>query len=114
MKMAKNPKSNKPSARLMTSSGLLSSSMSQLQKNRAKDAKMQRGISCTSVFRVTTIGATIEVQPTIISVLKILLPTTLPMAMSALPLSAEDTDTVSSGAEVPKATMVSPITMSEM
>ena len=40
-----------------------------------------------------------------------MLPTTLPMAMSALPFRAEDMLTVSSGAEVPKATMVSPMTM---
>ena len=41
------------------------------------------GISFLSVFRVMTIGANKAVQPTIISVLNILLPTTLPMAMSA-------------------------------
>ena len=58
---------------------------------------MQSGISFLSVFRVMTIGANKAVQPTIISVLNILLPTTLPMAMSALPLRAEDTLTVSSG-----------------
>ena len=37
-----------------------------------------------------------------------------PMAMSALPFRAEETLTVSSGAEVPKATMVRPITMEGM
>ena len=58
-----------------------------------------------------TIGAKSAVQPTIIKVLKMLLPTTFPMAMSALPFRAEDTLTVSSGADVPKATMVSPITI---
>ena len=56
-------------------------------------------------------GAKRAVQPTIIKVLKMLLPTTLPTAMSALPFRADDTLTVSSGADVPKATMVSPITM---
>ena len=61
-----------------------------------------------------TIGANNAVQPTIINVLKMLLPTTLPMAISALPLRAEDTLTVSSGAEVPNATMVRPITMGGM
>lgn len=51
-----------------------------------------------------TIGAKSAVQPTIIKVLKMLLPTTFPMAMSVLPFRAEDTLTVSSGADVPKAT----------
>jgi hypothetical protein len=72
---------------------------------------MQSGISFLSVLRVMTIGANRAVQPTIINVLKILLPTTLPIAMSALPLRAEETLTVSSGAEVPNATIVSPITI---
>ena len=56
-------------------------------------------------------GATSAVQPTIIRALKVLLPTTLPMEMSALPFRADDTLTASSGAEVPKATMVRPMTM---
>ena len=73
--------------------------------------RMHRGISFCNVFRVTAIGANSAVQPTIISVLKILLPTTLPMAISALPFRAEDTLTVNSGADVPKATIVSPITI---
>ena len=76
--------------------------------------RIQSGISLRNVFPEITIGAKSAVQPTIISVLKILLPTTFPMAMSALPFRAEDTLTVSSGAEVPKATMVSPITMEGM
>ena len=72
---------------------------------------MHSGISFRKVFRVITIGANRAVHPTIINVLKILLPTTLPTAMSALPFRADDTLTVSSGAEVPKATIVRPITM---
>ena len=74
---------------------------------------MQSGISVTNVFLVTTMGAKKAVQPTIINVLNILLPTTLPIAISALPFSAEDIDTVSSGAEVPNATTVRPMTKSE-
>jgi hypothetical protein len=44
------------------------------------------------------------------STLKMLLPTTLPMAMSVLPSSTAPTLTATSGALVPKATMVSPTT----
>lgn len=61
-----------------------------------------------------TIGAKSAVHPTIINVLNMLLPTTLPMAISALPFRADATLTVSSGAEVPKATIVSPITIEGM
>ena len=59
--------------------------------------RIQSRISLRSVFLEITIGAKSAVQPTIISVLKILLPTTFPMAMSALPFRAEETLTVSSG-----------------
>ena len=85
--------------------------MSLAQTSKAMEDRMHRGISFCNVFRVTAIGANSAVQPTIISVLKILLPTTLPMAISALPFRAEDTLTVNSGADVPKATIVSPITI---
>ena len=38
-----------------------------------------------------------------------LLPTTLPIKMSVLPLKRDENETASSGAPVPKATIVSPI-----
>ena len=41
--------------------------------------------------------------------LMMLLPMTLPRRMSVLPLMSEEKDTASSGAPVPKATMVSPM-----
>ena len=75
---------------------------------------MQSGISLLNVPFVTLIGTIAAVQPTIINVLKILLPTTFPIAMSALPFRAETILTVSSGADVPKATIVRPITKLEM
>ena len=109
--MVKKHSSNRPSVMLSMFSPLLSSKTSLAQISRAKDERMQRGISRFSVLRVMAIGAKRAVQPTIIRVLNVLLPTTLPMAMSALPFRAEDMLTVSSGAEVPKATMVSPMTM---
>ena len=48
------------------------------------------------------------------STLKMLLPTTLPIAMSVWPSSTAPTDTAISGALVPKATTVSPTTSGEM
>jgi len=47
-------------------------------------------------------------------ILKILDPITLPSAMSVFPFRALASDTTSSGAEVPKETMVSPITIGAM
>jgi hypothetical protein len=92
----------------------LSNNISLAQINSATDAKTHNGISFLSVFRVITIGANKAVQPTIINVLNMLLPTTLPIDISALPFKAEETLTVSSGVEVPKATIVSPITIEGM
>ena len=111
MKMAKKQSNNRPSTLFRMFSEALSRKTSLAHTSRATEERMQSGISFLSVFRVMTIGANREVQPTIINVLKMLLPTTLPMAMSALPLRAEATLTVSYGAEVPNATMVSPITI---
>ena len=92
--MVKKHSSNRPSVMLSMFSPLLSSKTSLAQISRAKDERMQRGISRFSVLRVMAIGAKRAVQPTIIRVLNVLLPTTLPMAMSALPFRAEDMLTV--------------------
>ena len=59
-------------------------------------------------------GQTIAVIPTIANELKMLLPTTLPMARSDWPLTAEIALTTNSGVEVPNATIVNPITKLEM
>ena len=50
-----------------------------------------------------------EVVPITKRILKILLPTILPIAIPALPRFAAVTDVTSSGSEVPKATIVKPI-----
>ena len=52
-------------------------------------------------------------MPRIKKTLEILLPSTLPMAISVLPLALATMLTNSSGVEVPKATTVSPMTRSE-
>ena len=57
---------------------------------------------------LTTSGAISALIPRMNSTLKMLLPTTLPMAMSVLPSSTAPTLTATSGALVPNATMVSP------
>ena len=91
------------------------SSMQSLAKQVSTSAeRMTSGISLLIVPCPTCMGRTRAVHPIIINTLKILLPTTLPIAISALPCSEESTLITSSGAEVPKATMVNPITRSEI
>ena len=83
-------------------------------KAKANEASTTNGISLLNVPSPTLIGSTIAVTPTIINTLNTLLPTTLPMAMSALPPNDAIVLMTNSGAEVPNATMVRPITRSEI
>ena len=52
--------------------------------------------------------------PSISRILLMLLPKIFPIAISVAPLNAEKIFTVNSGADVPKATMVKPTTISEI
>ena len=63
-------------------------------------------------FTVKLTGVTRAVVPTTNKILKILLPTIFPIAISAFPFNAADTEVTSSGREVPKATIVSPMILS--
>ena len=112
--MAKKQRSTSPSIRLRTFSVAPSIHTSLATKRSTKEARMQRGTSFVMVLRGTCSGMIAAVTPRIKRTLKMFDPTTLPMAKSGLPLRAESTLTVSSGAEVPKATIVSPITRFEM
>ena len=78
------------------------------------EAMIASGTSYLMLFFLTETGAIIAVTPIMASVLNILLPTTFPMAMSVSPDNAAIQLTTSSGADVPKATIVSPITRVEM
>ncbi len=112
--MAKKHNSNIPSLLLilLCDAPLIKTSFAQI--NNTIEASTQRGISLLNVPFVTLIGTIAAVQPTIIKALNILLPTTLPIAISELPFKADTTLTVNSGAEVPNATIVSPITKLEI
>lgn len=79
--------------------------------SRTTEATRAQGTSLKTVDRRIVIGATRAATPTMSRALKILLPTTLPTARSGVPLRAETTLTQSSGMEVPRATMVSPMTI---
>ena len=74
-------------------------------------AMRANGISLRTVVFGMVIGATIAAHPTISMELKMLLPTTLPTAKSDVPLIAETNDTQNSGMDVPKATIVKPMTI---
>ena len=76
-------------------------------------ANKQNGISFQTVSLVTTKGKIIEDIPRITKILIILLPRTLPRAIWVFPWMLAKIFTISSGAEVPKATTVNPIIKSE-
>ncbi len=63
---------------------------------------------------LTQIGAITSVRPRIMPMLAILEPTALPTAISPNPLRAAIRETKNSGADVPMATMVRPISMGDM
>ena len=80
--MAKKHNSNIPSLLLILfcDAPLIKTSFAQI--NNTIEASTQRGISLLNVPFVTLIGTIAAVQPTIIKALNILLPTTLPIAIS--------------------------------
>ena len=115
MKAEKPRSSTKPSLRLISLPQRWTDFISSKQRmNNNIEAPTAKGISFFTVDGLTTIGATSAAQPTISIVLKILEPMTLPTAKSGVPLRAETRLTNSSGAEVPAATMVRPMTISDM
>ncbi len=77
---------------------------------RSAEAPIMIGISWRMICSSTSSGVISAEMPRISSTLAMLLPTTLPIARSGLPASAEPTDTAISGALVPKATTVRPTT----
>ena len=79
--------------------------------SKSNDAKQAKGISFRTVPLRITMGVTAADTPTMSKELKILLPTTLPIARSGVPFIAETKLTKNSGIDVPAATIVKPITI---
>ncbi len=77
-------------------------------------ASSAKGISFHVVVRCTVRGITSAHVPKIRRMFAILLPIMFPIAISAEPASADCRETTSSGVEVPNATIVSPITRSDI
>ena len=76
---------------------------------RAVEMSSNNGSSLDTVALVILIGLMTDAMPIKSSTLIILLPITLPIRISVLPLIMDEKETASSGAPVPKAIMVSPI-----
>ena len=75
----------------------------------AVEIKSKRGSSLDTVSFLTLMGRMTAAIPIRSRTLMILLPMTLPTKISVLPLINEEKETASSGAQVPKATIVRPI-----
>lgn len=75
----------------------------------AVEIKSSKGNSLEIVSFLTLMGWMTAATPMSNKTLMILLPMTLPTRMSVLPLARELKETASSGAPVPKATMVRPM-----
>ena len=90
---------------LMMASERLTSSSNTIS---AVEIRSKRGSSLETVSLLTLIGRMIAAMPIRSKTLIMLLPMTLPTNISVLPFSSEEKDTASSGAPVPKATMVRP------
>ena len=101
-----------PSNLLMTFSPTLKRLKFIPRSSRSTVARKFTGISFLILLLVIVKGEIRAVIPKIINVLNILDPTTLPMAISALPCIADMKLTTISGDEVPIPTIVRPITNS--
>lgn len=83
--------------------------VSRKRKTKPTVVRRSRGSSFEIVFRLILMGLINAATPIKSKMLMILLPMTLPSSMSVLPSIMEVMETASSGAPVPKATMVRPI-----
>ena len=82
---------------------------SRMRTMRAVEIKSNSGSSFDTVSFLTRMGLMTAATPMRRRTLMMLLPMTLPIKMSVLPVMREEKETASSGAPVPKATMVRPI-----
>ena len=83
--------------------------VSRTKTMRAVEMRSSRGSSLETVSFLTRMGWMRAATPISRRTLMMLLPMTLPSRMSVLPLMSDEKETASSGAPVPKATMVRPI-----
>ena len=91
---------------LITASARLTSRSSTI---RAVEIRSRSGSSFETVSFLTLMGRMTAAMPIKSRTLMILLPMTLPIRISVLPLIKDEKDTANSGAPVPKATIVRPM-----
>lgn len=84
-----------------------------MKTKKSKEINIIIGQSLLRVATATGIGSIKAVKPNTNEILAMLEPTTFPMAISGEPCKAAFKLTINSGAEVPKETMVIPITNGE-
>ncbi len=83
--------------------------VSRNKTTRAVEISSNSGSSFEIVFLLILIGLIMAATPIRSRMFRMLLPMTLPSSMSVLPETSEEIETASSGAPVPKATIVRPI-----
>ena len=111
MKIAKKHTSTSPSPAVNTSDFPCPSQISFHKKNTTSIAKNAKGTSFQVVdFLAFSVVISAD-NPRMRRMLTVLLPIIFPIAISVFPLTAAVRLTTSSGADVPKATTVSPMTI---
>ena len=88
--------------------------VSKNRKTRPSVVRSKSGSSFEMVFLLIVIGLMRAATPIRSKILMMLLPMTLPRSISVLPLNIDVIETASSGAPVPKATIVRPISCFEI
>ena len=97
------------SAREKVLAMVLEREVSRIRTIKAVEIRSKSGNSFDTVSFLTLMGRMTAAMPMSSSTLTMLLPMTLPIKISVLPPMSEEKDTASSGAPVPKATIVRPI-----
>ena len=87
--------------------------MSRNSTTKAVEIRRSSGSSLAMVFFLMRIGLINAAMPISSNMLIILLPMTLPISISVLPAAREEMETASSGAPVPTATIVRPMSCLE-
>ncbi len=111
--MAKNNTQISPSLRVIQFSLAPEMVVSRKRKTRPTVVRRSSGNSFEMVFLLILIGLIKAATPIKRRILIMLLPMTLPRSISVLPLIMEVMETASSGAPVPKATTVRPMSCFE-
>jgi len=101
----------RPSAREMVFAAAFMRMVSRKRTMRAVEISNSNGSSFEVVFFLMRIGRMRAAMPMRRRILTMLLPMTLPRSISVVPFMSEEIETANSGAPVPKAMMVRPMSI---